>query len=205
METGTFSSKIKNFWYYHKWHLLVVVFLICALAVAIRSCQNKVNPDLYVLYAKEEIHNPLQAQDLETWFGAMTEDVNGDGETTASVLATSNQNPDGSNTAVSMLVQVNSGNAVLYLLTEETYGILHENDVLMDLSPVAGESAYVDGDRYRLSESGVLKELDSFEADDTAYYLAIRKVDGTSIEGSEEHQLQLRLAKDVLAQLVEKE
>lgn len=198
-------GKIKNFWYYHKWHALVAVFLICATLVAVRSCQNKENPDLYLLFAREDEQLPWQSLDLEAWLSEMTEDVNGDGETTALVLATSNHNAINGKDLSAMLVQVNSGNAVLYMLTEETYSTLHQNGVLMDLTEFAGENAYVEGDRYLLSASGVLEEFEFFKDDETVYYLAIRKVNGTSLEDSEKHQTQLRLAKDILRQLIENE
>lgn len=204
MDIEQIISKFKNFWYYHKWHLLVGVFLFAAVAVGVHSCQSRSNPDLHILFAHDGVQNPWQSDELQTFFGAMTEDINGDDEKNALVIETSSQNEwEGISDSSAMLVQVNSGNAVLYVLTEGTYQIMHENKVLMDLTEFAGESAYIDGDRYLLSESGALDELNNLANDDQEFYLAMRKVDGTSLEGSEKHQVQVRLAKRILNQLIE--
>ena len=206
MDKEKLISKFKNFWYYHKWHLLVAVFLLAAAAIGIHSCQSREKPDLYVLFAHDGVQNPWQADELKTFFGSMTEDVNGDGEPTARVMETSNQNEwEGVSDVSAMLVQVNSGEAVLYILTEETYQILHQNAVLQDLTEFADGSAYIDGDRYLLTESGALKELKNLSNGNDTFYLALRKVDGTTLENSEDHQLQLRLAKSVLSSLIENE
>ncbi len=206
MEKEQWISKLKNFWYYHKWHLLVAAFLVAVLAIGIHSCQSREKADLYVLFARDGVQNPWQAQELKTIFSAMTEDADGNGETTARIIETSNQNEwEGATDVTAMLVQVNSGDAVLYVLTEGTYEILHQNGVLMDLTAFAGESDYLDGDRYLLSESGVLDAYKNLENDKQPFYLAIRKVEGTAMENSKEHREQLRLAKDVLKKLIENE
>ncbi len=202
MDKATLSSKLKNFWYYHKWHFLVGVFLVVVAIVGIRSCQNRENPDLHVLFAKYDNQIPLQAAELETYFASMVDDVNGDGESTALVTATTIVNGDRSDSQA-MLAQVNFGDAVLYMLSDETYTILHDNGVLMDLSDL-GTDDFLKGDRYYLSDSGALQELEHFKNDKKPYYLAIRKVDGTALEDSKEHQEQLKLAKDLIKQLLER-
>jgi len=197
-------SKVKNFWYYHKWHLLVALFVVATIIVGVRSCQQRPNPDLHILFAKQDNQIPLQATELEGFFGPMVEDVNGDGVSTALVTATTIKTVDGSNTAA-MLVQVNSGEAILYVLTDETYKILHENGVLEDLSALSAESEFLDGDRYLLSASGALDDLEYFKNDKTSYYLAMRKVQGTTLQDSSKHQEQARMAKTVLNYLIENE
>jgi len=100
---------------------------------------------------------------------------------------------------------VNSGEAILYVLTDETYKILHENGVLEDLSALSAESEFLDGDRYLLSASGALDDLEYFKNDKTSYYLAMRKVQGTTLQDSSKHQEQARMAKTVLNYLIENE
>ncbi len=202
MDKQKLLSKLNNFWYYHKWHLLLVLFLVATFIVGVRSCQQRPNPDLYVLFTKKDNQIPFQATQLEEFFGAMVEDLNGDGKTTALVTQVALKAQDGTNSAT-MLVQVNSGHSVLYILTDETYRILHENNVLADLGGL-GQSDYIDGDRYLLSASGILDDMEYFKNDDTIYYLGIRKVDGTTLEDSEEHRAQLRLAESVMKQLIKR-
>lgn len=199
------KQKIANFWYYYKWYVLSGVLLLAALAGAINSCRVRVKPDLYVMYALDTVPNAVQLQELEQWFSGMTTDENGDGETTATILATATVDQWNGGNSSAMLVQVNAGNAVLYLLNSETYEILHNNGVLQQLDFPEGESAYIEGDRYRLSASGELSVLESFSGADQEVYLCIRRVAGTTFEGKEKYLTQERLAKELLQKLVSAE
>ncbi|MBQ6823665.1 MAG: hypothetical protein IJP27_03340 [Clostridia bacterium] len=203
MEKQT-REKIENFWYYYKWYVIGGIVLLITLIVGVRSCTLKKNPDLYVLYAVDTSPNALVVEELGAWLGTMTEDLNEDGETTAKVMATTTIDQwNGYNTAA-MLVQANSGQAVLYILTENTYKTLSENGMLQQLS---GESPYLQGDRYALSASGVLDAVpgiayETETGESPTYYLAIRKVAGTTHEGKQDYMDQERLAKAMLQKLI---
>ena len=194
MEKET-REKLENFWYYYKWYVVGGVFVLLALIVGIHSCSVKPNPDLYVLFTADHSPNPLLVEETEEWLGTLTQDVNGDEKTSARVMATSTIDQwNGYNTAA-MLVQVNSGKAVLYIMTDATYKILHENGMLQTLE---GESANLQGDRYDLTASGVLKASPGFAEEEQSYYLGIRRVEGTTFEGKEHYLQQEKLAKALL-------
>jgi len=201
MKREEFSQKIGNFWFYYKWYLLGGLLLFGALTVAINSCQKKENPDLYVLYARDTAPDPLQVEGLEGWLGTLTEDVNGDDKTTAMVVATSTIDQWNGSDSSAMLVQVNSGSAVLYLLNDATYETLHNNGVLQDLSSL-GDSPYLEGDRFRLSASGALGNITEFPQEGQNFYLCMRKVEGTTFEGKPKYETQQRLAKEVIGKLI---
>lgn len=192
-------EKLGNFWYYYKWYVIGGVLLVITLIVGIRSCSLKTKPDLYVLFAVDESPNAYLVAETEAWLGGMTEDVNGDGETTAQLLTTSTTDQWNGYNSAAMLVQANSGQAVLYILTDDTYATMHENGVLQELS---GESAYLEGDRYLLTDSGVLEAVPGFAEEEQSYYLCIRKVEGTTFEGKEHYAAQERLAKELLEKLI---
>lgn len=202
MEKEQLRAKLENFWYYYKWYVIGGIILVITLIVGIRSCTLKKNPDLYVLFAVDESPNALLVDETEQWLGGLTEDLNGDGETTAQLIATSTLDQwNGYNTAA-MLVQANSGQAILYILTDATYATMHDNGMLQQLS---GDSPYLEDDRYCLSDSGVLDAVPAFAAEEQKYYLCIRKVAGTTYEGDAAHAEQERLAQDVLQQLIASE
>lgn len=202
MNKEQLRAKIENLWYYYKWYILGGVFLLLTLIVGIGSCRLRTNPDLYVLFAVDKSPNSLLVAEIEQWLGDMTQDENGDGETTAKLLATAITDQWNGYNSAAMMVQVNSSQAVLYILTDETYNVMHENGVLQELS---GESPYLEGDRYCLTASGVLSEVPAFASEKQNYYLCIRKVAGTAVEGKEECETQERLAKAILQRLIEKE
>ncbi len=202
MEKEQLRLKLENFWYYYKWYVVGGIILVLSLLVGIRSCNRKVDADLQVLFAADRSPNSLLVAEMETWLAGMTEDRNGDGETVARVLTTATIDQWSGNNTAAMVVQATTGEAVLYILTDETYAIMHDNGMLQQLS---GESSYLDGDRYLLKKSGALDGVPAFAAEEGEVYLCIRKVAGSNMEGSEKHLEQEELAKSILAQLIENE
>ena len=192
-------EKLENFWYYYKWYVIGGVVLLITLILGIHSCAQKANPDLYVLLAVDNSPNALLVEETETWLSGLTEDVNGDGESTAHVMSTTTTDQWNGYSTAAMLVQANSGKAIMYILTDDTYAIMSENGMLQQLS---GESEFLEGDRYNLTASGVLSAVPAFEAEEQSYYFCIRKVEGTTFEGKESYSTQERLAKEMLQKLI---
>ncbi len=203
MDKKLLREKTENFWYYYKWYVVGGVLLVLCLLVGIRSCNRRIDPDLHVLFAADKSANSLLVAEMEKWFAGMTEDVNGDGEILARVMTTATVDQWSGNNTAALVVQATTGDAILYILTDETYAIMHENELLQ---PLPGESPYIDGDRYLLRQSGALAAVPSIEAEQLKnYYLCIRKVEGSNLEGSQKHKIQERLAKSVLEHLIKNE
>jgi hypothetical protein len=203
MDWETIGKKAENFWYYYKWYVLGGVFLVLTLLIGIHSCKAKPNPDLHLLYIRDETPNAAQTAELEEWMSSMVDDINEDGEKTARILAFSRSNMWNGDDSAALVVQVNSGDAVLYMMSEIAYNTLHENGVLQDLS--AFDSPYIQGDRYLLSDAGVLQEMPGFIEEDAKFYLCMRKVEGTSAEGDAHYEAQQALAKTVIQRMIKKE
>ena len=203
MDWVTVSKKLENFWYYYKWYVIGGVFLLLTLLVGIRSCGQSARMDLYLLYVRDETPNAAQTAELEAWIAALAEDLDQDGAKTAKVLPVARTNMWNGDDASAMVVQVNTGEAVLYILSETAYNTLHTNEVLQDLS--AYESPYIEGDCYKLTESGVLQSIPGFAEEEATFYLCIRKVDGTAAEGDAHYEAQQKQAKAVLEKIIQKE
>ncbi|MBQ7089517.1 MAG: hypothetical protein IJN82_00190, partial [Clostridia bacterium] len=197
-------KKIENIWFYHKWHMLAGLLAIAALFVGIRSCVQRDEPDLFVLYAHDKSVNAIQTRQLEEWFEEKVNWADPQLEGEVTVISTTNTDQWTGYSSTAMVTQVTSGEGVLYVVTEDIYQLLHDNGVLEDLTPYVGESQYLDKDRYYLSASGVL-DAPLFANDEMDYYLCLRKVKGTSFEGVERYEKQLELSKKILGQFADSE
>ncbi len=203
MDWEKIGKKLENFWFYYKWYVIGGVFLLLTLLIGIHSCNGRVRPDLYLLYVRDETPNAAQTAELETWFSALAEDIDEDGVKTAKALSISRSNMWNGDDSSAMVVQVNTGDAVLYMITETTYNTLHANGVLQDLS--AFDSPHIDGDRYLLTASGVMETIPGFAEEQATFYLCMRKVKGTSAEGDAHYEAQQKQAKAVLEKIIQKE
>lgn len=78
-------EKLKNIWYHFKWLIIFIVFIIVACAYIMYNTLSRTNPDLTVLMLA---NNGLQyrQEELEQFFEQYTEDINGDGEVSVSVV-----------------------------------------------------------------------------------------------------------------------
>lgn len=80
-------EKLENFWYYHKWHTIISVFLIIAIVVmSLQFCQ-KTSFDAHIIYAGNyEIKRVADDGDTSPYVNIMSElklvvpDLDGDGE-----------------------------------------------------------------------------------------------------------------------------
>ena len=52
-------EKLDNFWYYYKWYVVGGAVLLITLLLGVHSCTQKVDPDLYVLFAVDTSPNAL--------------------------------------------------------------------------------------------------------------------------------------------------
>ncbi len=86
-ETGkkTPKSRWENFWYYHKWHVIIGAFLIFVVLFFVYDMTSKVNPD-YEIGMITETAYPAEAIDaLQAEITKYGQDRNGDGKVIVSV------------------------------------------------------------------------------------------------------------------------
>ena len=49
--TMSFKEKLDNFWYYHKWHTVIALFVILAIVICSFQMCSKESYDIYIMYA----------------------------------------------------------------------------------------------------------------------------------------------------------
>ncbi len=197
-------KKAENFWYYYKWYVVGGIFLLCTILAGITTCKPVKKIDLYMLYLRDDTPNAAQVAQMEEWLSPMVPDLNDDGVKAAKIMPVSRSNMWNGDDSAAMVVQINSGDAVLYMVSNGAYETLHANGVLQDLSSL-GESEFLEGDRYRISASGILAELEGFEGEEGTFNLCIRRIKGTSFEGKPQYEAQEKAAIEVLKKIMEKE
>ena len=78
---GTFAEKLSNFWYYHKWKVIIGAAALLLLVICgFQMCRNS-DVDLTVMYAGSCLLSRTEAEQMgQTVSSLMTGDPNGDGE-----------------------------------------------------------------------------------------------------------------------------
>ena len=76
-----FAKKLDNFWYHHKWKVIIVAFFAITLLVCTVQMCGRVEPDIYVMYAGPYKFGQSDARNFESAFATITPDRNGDDRT----------------------------------------------------------------------------------------------------------------------------
>ncbi len=86
-ETGkkTPKSQWENFWYYHKWHVIVGVFLTFVVLFFVYDMTSKVSPDYEIGMITETAYPSETIDALQTEITKYAQDRNGDGKVIVSV------------------------------------------------------------------------------------------------------------------------
>ena len=81
--SNKFLSWLDNFWFYHKWKVIIIAFFAVVLTVGIVQIVKKTDPDVDVTVATHTIYYREQTDALEKMLvGLMPDDLNGDGKKT---------------------------------------------------------------------------------------------------------------------------
>lgn len=72
-------SKLKNFWFYHKWHLLIGLAVLAVIGYLSMQSAHTAEPDYHIGIVKAVPLSEEALSALEATFTAAGEDVNGDG------------------------------------------------------------------------------------------------------------------------------
>ncbi len=75
------QKKLENFWFYHKIHVIVAVFIVMVLSVCIAQSCSKKNEDITVMYAGPHLFTPEEVEVVREELNAvMPSDFDGNGE-----------------------------------------------------------------------------------------------------------------------------
>ncbi len=79
--SNKFLTWLDNFWYHHKWKVIIIAFFAVFLIVTIIQMASKSNPDIEVTVATHTIYHTEEVDALEsTLLALMPSDMNGDGK-----------------------------------------------------------------------------------------------------------------------------
>ena len=69
----SFKEKVDNFWYYHKWHTIVALFVIFAIIICSLQMCSKESYDAYIMYAgPHEFKRTSQNGDISEYSSALS-------------------------------------------------------------------------------------------------------------------------------------
>ncbi len=145
------KDKLKNFWFYYKYHILAIVFLAFVLTIGISQCATKEKYDIEVVLFTYSTYTGGQIDALEEQLELYGEDTNGDGEVNVQVIDCSynkDETADQQNAKRSKLTALIAAdsNALLFITDEasfEYFDTLFEKDFFatLDLPDNDGKSA----------------------------------------------------------------
>lgn len=73
------AEKRKNWWYYHKWYIVIGIVLLCIPISILWNALHQVKPDYQIAYIGSKELPDDTAAAIEAGFTALGEDLNGDG------------------------------------------------------------------------------------------------------------------------------
>ena len=159
-----FKKRLINFWFYRKWVVIAIIFVILTIALTIYEITNVPAYDaLVAVYTGDAVTEETAAK-LQAELQEFSNDVNEDGQVSVSITPMSGSRDDGSEEAVAvetrLMSELNSGSNDLYIVDREYYDFLMDNDYGECFSHV-----------YPLNENGPLMERLGLSGE---YYLLVR-------------------------------
>ncbi|MDD3228666.1 MAG: hypothetical protein PHE09_05540 [Oscillospiraceae bacterium] len=127
------KEKWQNFWYYHKWHVLIGIAVALFAAYFIHSAVTQVNPDYQVgLITEKPVSNSV-IQDMEYKLQLGAKDRNGDGKVVVQVnsytLGTGNSDPQVTEANVTRLMgDLNLYSDMLFFCDDKGYAYIQKRD-----------------------------------------------------------------------------
>ncbi len=95
VRTLTKKEKWRNWWYYHKWHVVVAVLAAVCIGNLLWNALGigETKPDYSIAYVGRTPLSEETAEALRSGFAALSSDLNGDGKVTVELLQYVGENP----------------------------------------------------------------------------------------------------------------
>ena len=154
-EPGTKAfKKLDNFWYHHKWKVIIIsFFVIVALICTLQMCERE-NSDIYIMYAGPYKFGQTDARSFKQAMSAVVHDNNGDGLGKAELVdlyILSDEQIEGKKAELGANEDVDGVIVVNYEMFASNYEAFEQHmwagdTVICLLDPHLYESVYVEGD-----------------------------------------------------------
>jgi hypothetical protein len=132
MTREQFKKKWENYWFYYKIHTIVAVLVIIVLAVLIKQCADRVEPDMtIVLVSNNVMLTDDQTTRLDSQLSKLSADVNNDGHKSVQVeVLYMDKNQDGQMLQAlqqKLMVEEAATDDALYITDDAYYKILSKS------------------------------------------------------------------------------
>ena len=179
----TVWEKIGNWFYHSKWWLWMAIFVVLVGGFLIYDYVTRVDSDVHVLLLTEQPQLYIRSEQLNTLFGEVCPDLNGDGRQLVESLyipVSKATMESGSTYAASyntqILMQFQSCISMLVITDSEAETYLTPDEMFTDLSGLYPDCPFVEGCRLLLNETDLGEQLGMEEPFKEGTYLALRAV-----------------------------
>lgn len=147
------EEKRKNWWYYHKFHVVGGLVLLSVVGSIVWNAVSQVKPDYRIAYVGANALPDDTAAAIEAGFAALGEDLNGDGQVTVQLMqypASAAGDPQTAMASqVKLMADITECESYFFLLEDpeefqQNYGSLRRLDgALPDEDDKPGEGTYI--------------------------------------------------------------
>ena len=205
---ATFSDKLSNFWYYHKYHVIIAVVAVAVLIYLSTSLVMKEKYDYEIICV---LQNPVITREngdylsdgsdektyiyeedsdyLKRYLESVGDDLNGDGKVTVSISYINIEGNRETATEIQkhkeqILTALRTGECMILLGDKTGFDFLSEADALEDLSSLTRVPLAYDGKALLLNDR--LGEKIGRGDEDIPIYIGLRVFNGTLAQMSDQ-------------------
>ena len=198
------KERLGNFWFYHKWHALIVLVVVAILTFFTVQCATRTKADYsVVLYLNQSVslEQRIALQEMLSQYG---EDINGDGEVEVEVFDVSFREDETNTNVISAsrikaIGQMSLSDSMIYITDstrfpeymEEEYRLYQQLDWLPDQDHYA----------WNWKGSDLQKTLSEFGLPKTMYF-SLRRVEGTAVAQDAGVEERLKQSEQLLRSVV---
>lgn len=165
-----------NFWFYYRFHIMIIGFFLVLSVVAITQCMHNVTPDLAVSYISAQHLDETIMHKMTEEFTNYISDVDDKDGVVVDIyrmkLPDATQDDNDVNIYKQVMLELAAGESYLYLMDKDIFQMYADGGVFLDISEVTGDQAPVYGvnvkDNAFLQSLGLKPEKD--------LYICLRKI-----------------------------
>jgi hypothetical protein len=198
------KSKWKNYWFYYKWHTYASIFIIIVLAVSIRSCVTKINPDISVMFISSVSLEEADTKLIENELAKYVEDYTKNGKNEVSVnniYFSKNAGEEQISMAMrqKFIAELAAGDTVLYITDKASIEEFTKNNVLGKINDIEGAITEYDSTLIKLDIQKLFPNLSDYAPKEL--YIGVRNYDPKTI--SKAASIKIQKAKSLIAKLIQ--
>lgn len=161
IKADTKKSKWDNFWFYHKWHVIIAVIVVAIAVAFIHDMVSKVNPDYQIALMTQKAYPAEITDALQTEIAKYGKDLNGDGKVVVQInnyviAQGSDTNKVDANQQMASVTRltadISSGQSMIFLCDDANFKNQEKSNSLFSyLDGAAPKAGATDYDKMRVS------------------------------------------------------